>query len=56
MNKGDLVQIRHNEHHGLFIVMERCSVGSQFVKLYSLKHNRTCFDMARSLEVIDESR
>ena len=55
MNKGDLVQIRHNEHHGLFIVMGRCSAGSQFVRLYSLKHNRTCFDMVRSLEVINEN-
>ena len=56
MNKGDLVQVRHNEHYGLFIVMERCSVGSQFVKLYSLKHNRTCFDMVRSLEVVHAKR
>ena len=55
MNKGDLVQVRHNEHHGLFIVMERCSADSQFVRLYSLKHNRTCFDMVRSLEVINEN-
>jgi hypothetical protein len=52
MNKGTLVQVRHNEHQGLFIVLEPCSVGSQFIKLYSLKHNRVCFDMIRSLEVI----
>ena len=56
MNKGDLVRIKHNEHHGLFIIMETCSVGSQFVKLYSLKHSRICFDMVRSLEVIDAER
>ena len=56
MNKGALVRIRHNEHHGLFILMETCSAGSQFVKLYSLKHSRICFDLARSLEVINESR
>jgi len=56
MHKGDLVRIRHNEHHGLFILMETCSAGSQFVKLYSLKHSRICFDMVRSLEVINESR
>ena len=53
MQKGDLVQVRHNEHQGLFIIMETCSVGSQFVKLYSLKHSRICFDMVRSLEVIN---
>ena len=54
MNKGDLVRIKHNEHQGLFILMERLHAynGSQFVKLYSLKHNRICFDMVRSLEVI----
>ena len=56
MDKGTLVRIRHNEHHGLFILMETCSVGSEFVRLYSLKHNRICFDMVRSLEVVDESR
>ncbi len=56
MDKGDLVQIKHNEHHGLFILMERLNPynNSQFVKLYSLKHNRICFDMVRSLEVINE--
>ena len=56
MNKGDLVQIRHNEHHGLFILMEKCSNGSKFVQLYSLKYNRVCFDMIRSLEVINAER
>ena len=61
MNKGTLVRIRHNEHHGLFILMEKvpmnpCSTDKQFVRLYSLKHNRICFDMIRSLEVINESR
>ena len=56
MDKGDLVRIRHNEHHGLFIIMETCSVGSQFVKLYSLKHSRICSDMVRSLEVINAER
>ena len=56
MNKGDLVQIKHRECHGLFILLEKCSVGSKFVKLYSLKHSRICFDMLRSLEVINESR
>ena len=54
MNKGDLVQIRHNEHHGLFILMETLHPynDSGFVKLYSLKHDRICFDLVRSLEVI----
>ena len=53
MNKGDLVQIKHNERHGLFIIMEAVPYdGSKFVRLYSLKHSRICFDMVRSLEVI----
>ena len=58
MNKGDLVRIRHNEHQGLFILMETLHPynDSQFVKLYSLKHDRICFDLARSLEVIDAER
>ncbi len=56
MDKGTLVRIRHNEHQGLFIIMETCSVGSQFVRLYSLKYDRVCFDMVRSLEVIDAER
>lgn len=58
MNKGDLVRIKHNEHHGLFILMERLNPynDSQFVRLFSLKHNRICFDMVRSLEVVDAER
>ena len=55
MDKGDLVRIRHNERHGLFILMETMPYdGSKFVRLYSLKQNKICFDMARSLEVINE--
>ena len=58
MNKGDLVQIRHNEHHGLFILMETLHPynDSGFVKLYSLKFDRVCFDMVRSLEVVNAER
>ena len=58
MNKGTLVRIRHNEHHGLFILMERLHPynDSQFVRLYSLKYDRVCFDMVRSLEVVDAER
>jgi hypothetical protein len=61
MNKGTLVQIKNSEHYGLFIVMEQvpmkpCSPDKQFIRLYSLKHNRICFDMIRSLEVMNESR
>ena len=58
MNKGTLVRIRHNEHHGLFILMETLHPynDSQFVKLYSLKHDRICFDLVRSLEVVNAER
>ena len=59
MNKGTLVRIKHNEHQGLFILMEKVNpylTHKQFVRLFSLKHNRICFDMVRSLEVIDAER
>ena len=55
MQKGDLVQIKNRECHGLFILMETMPYdGSKFVRLYSLKQNKICFDMVRSLEVINE--
>ena len=58
MNKGDLVQIKHNEHQGLFILMEALHPynDSAFVKLYSLKYDSICFDLARSLEVVNAER
>ena len=58
MQKGDLVRIRHNEHHGLYIIMEtlRPYKDSAFVRLYSMKYNSICFDLARSLEVVDAER
>ena len=56
MDKGTLVRIKHNEHYGLFILMEKSSCDSQFVKLYSLKHSRISFDLARSLEVVNAER
>ena len=58
MNKGTLVRIKHNEHHGLYIIMETLYPyrDSAFVKLYSLKYDSICFDLARSLEVVDENR
>ena len=59
MNKGTLVRIKHNEHQGLFILMEKVNpylTHKQWVQIYSLKHNKICFDMVRSLEVINENR
>jgi len=57
MDKGDLVRIRHNERHGLFILMESVPYdGSKFVRLYSLKDSLICYDLMRSLEVINEDR
>ncbi len=58
MKMGDLVQIKHRECHGLFIVilMTPPYGGSIFVRLYSLKDNRICYDLMRSLEVINEDR
>jgi hypothetical protein len=58
MKIGDLVQIKHRECHGLFIVILTTPPydSSTFVRLYSLKDNRICYDLMRSLEVINESR
>ena len=58
MQKGDLVRIKHNEHHGLYILMETLHPynDSAFVKLYSLKYDSICFDLARSLEVVNAER
>lgn len=57
MKMGDLVQIKHRECHGLFIVILMTPrYSSTFVRLYSLKDNLICYDLMRSLEVINEDR
>ena len=58
MKMGDLVQIKNRECHGLFIVilMTPPYDSSTFVRLYSLKDNLICYDLMRSLEVINEDR
>ena len=57
MKIGDLVQIKHREYHGLFIViLMPPRYSSTFVRLYSLKDSLICYDLMRSLEVINEDR
>jgi hypothetical protein len=58
---GDLVQIKHNEHKGVFVVL---SMSQSLLLLdiqiwaviFSLKKGEEYVEMARSLEVINENR
>ncbi len=58
MKVGDLVQIRHNEHHGLFVVIGLCNRSNRcnWWRILSLKSGREYHEMTRSLEVICEDR
>ena len=60
MKIGDLVQIRHNEHHGLFVVIGVGNKGTNrrgcgWWRILSLKSGGEYHEMGRSLEVISES-
>jgi len=53
MKVGDLVQIRHNEHHGMFVVLEISENPiSMWVTIFSLNKSEKFVEMGRSLEVI----
>jgi hypothetical protein len=57
MKVGDLVQIKHNEHKGVFVVLEFYTPPkNMWAVVFSLRKGEECVEMARSLEVIDESR
>ena len=55
MNKGTLVRIRHNEHHGLFVVVS-ITKDERWAELLSLSTTERVHEMVRSLEVIDAER
>ena len=55
MNKGDLVQIKHNEHHGLFVLVS-ITKDERWAELFSLSTTERVHEMVRSLEVIDAER
>ena len=55
MNKGDLVQIKHNEHHGLFVLVS-ITKDERWAELFSLSTTERVYEMIRSLEVINEKR
>ena len=58
MKVGDLVQIKHNEHKGVFVVLEfdTSIIKNIWAVVFSLKKGEECVEMARSLEVINENR
>ena len=58
MKVGDLVQIKHNEHKGVFVVLEfdTSIIKNIWAVVFSLKKGEEYVEMARSLEVISESR
>jgi len=53
MNKGDLVQIKHRECHGLFVLLST-SKDERWAELFSLSTTERVYEMVRSLEVINE--
>ena len=56
MKVGDLVQIRHNERYGLFVVVMTGEFVDGWAKILSLKSGNEYCEMTRSLEVIHENR
>ena len=52
MKIGDLVQIVHNERHGLFVVIMTEEFDDGWTKIVSLKNGKMFCEMTRSLEVI----
>ena len=56
MKVGDLVQIRHNERHGLFVVVMTEEFVDGWTKILSLRYGKEFCELTRSLEVICESR
>ena len=56
MKVGDLVQIIHNERHGMFVVLNSEDFSDRWAKILSLRDGKTYCEMTRSLEVISESR
>jgi hypothetical protein len=47
---GDLVQIKHREHHGLFVLMKNAGKGQMWVQIFSLKERKVHHELVYSLE------
>ena len=60
MKVGDLVQIRHNEQNGLFVITaigkKQTFANERWAEIFSLSTLERSFEIIRSLEVINESR
>ena len=60
MKIGDLVQIRHNEHHGLFVITalgkKQTLANERWAEILSLSTSKRSYEIVRSLELINESR
>ena len=60
MKVGDLVQIRHNEQNGLFVITaigkKQTFANERGAEIFSLSTLERSFEIIRSLEVINESR
>ena len=54
MKVGDLVQIRHNEHHGLFVISS-IGINGAWSEILSLSTLKKSHELTRSLELINES-
>lgn len=56
MKVGDLVQIRHNERHGLFVITQvgkkQTLADERWAQIFSLSTSRRSYEIVRSLEVI----
>ena len=55
MRVGSLVRIRHNEHHGLFVIVAH-GEDRRWAKIMSLSTSETAYEMLRSLEVVHAKR
>ena len=56
MKVGDLVQIIHNERHGLFVVVKLEEINDGWTRVLSLRSGNEFYELTRSLEVICENR
>jgi putative heme degradation protein len=55
MQVGDLVQIRHNEHHGMFVVLGKLGLRGgemEWARIFSLNKSKEFVELVRSLEVV----
>jgi hypothetical protein len=56
MQKGDLVRIKHNEHHGEFVLLHDIGRTTVWARIFSLKKREEFIELVRSLEVVNADR